>query len=416
MVKDPTAYEQNRKNLTANGYCIKCLDLTDPAHSDRYNPLWYLNTVEDIEHFAEVLLISTTPEGELEKEHYWHKMEKSLLVSITAYLCFHTEKEGRTITNLMRLLRDAAPDENEPDKPSVLDRMFASLEEKDPDSFAVRQYRHYKTLVNDPLMIGAGIRMQLSVLISCTARLQSFDSPEMETLTNSDDMALDSVDKQDTAYIVIAPDEPVTAHPLAMILFDQHMHCVGQSYNRCANADKNTLSVPLVYIARNWETYEPYIRQLIPSRQFVFSPICVQPGKDVETQAKSILGSVKRTFISDTYVATCEQPLLASLIAYIHRHDHEGPPSFAALLGIISKAIGDAEEKGLVDSWPAEPSSNFYLRKLFDVIETENPEDQGVLLYNTFEISAGCLRYRLMYILLWHLLSFIAAQPSTAHD
>mgnify|MGYP002224952214 FL=1 len=65
-----------------------------------------------------------------------------------------------------------------------VDLMFDELEQKDPNHFAVRQYKKYK--------LAAG-KTAKSILISCGARLAPFDIAELRELMSYDELELDLV-------------------------------------------------------------------------------------------------------------------------------------------------------------------------------------------------------------------------------
>ena len=63
--------------------------------------------------------------------------------------------------------------EDDEDFQNPVDLMFERLEEKDPEHFAVKQYKKYK--------LAAG-KTAKSILISCGARLAPFDIKELREL------------------------------------------------------------------------------------------------------------------------------------------------------------------------------------------------------------------------------------------
>lgn len=78
-----------------------------------------------------------------------------------------------------------------------VDVMFDELEARDPDHFAVKQYRKYK--------LAAG-KTAKSILISCGARLAPFDIAELRELMSYDEMELDTIGDRKTALFVIISD------------------------------------------------------------------------------------------------------------------------------------------------------------------------------------------------------------------
>ena len=65
-----------------------------------------------------------------------------------------------------------------------VDILFQQLEEKEPDHFAVKQYRKFK--------MAAGKTLK-SILISCGARLSPFDIQELRDLMAEDELELDTL-------------------------------------------------------------------------------------------------------------------------------------------------------------------------------------------------------------------------------
>ncbi len=72
-----------------------------------------------------------------------------------------------------------------------------SWRQKNPEHFAVRQYKKYK--------LAAG-KTAKSILISCGARLAPFDIAELRELTSYDEMELDMIGDKRTALFLIMSD------------------------------------------------------------------------------------------------------------------------------------------------------------------------------------------------------------------
>ena len=73
--------------------------------------------------------------------------------------------------------------------------MFEELEERDPNHFAVRQYKKYS--------LAAG-KTAKSILVSCGARLAPFDIAELREITMYDELELDTLGDK----IYLHPDNP----------------------------------------------------------------------------------------------------------------------------------------------------------------------------------------------------------------
>ena len=90
--------------------------------------------------------------------------------------------------------------------------MFDELAERDPDHFAVRQYKKYK--------LAAG-KTAKSILISCGARLAVFDIQELREITAYDELELDTIGDRKTALFLIMSDTDATFNFLISMIYTQ---------------------------------------------------------------------------------------------------------------------------------------------------------------------------------------------------
>ena len=95
---------------------------------------------------------------------------------------------------------------------NAVDLLFEDLEAEKPDHFAVRQYKKYK--------LSAG-KTAKSILISCGARLAPFDIGELRSLTEYDEMELDTLGDRKTALFIIISDTDSTFNFLVSIMYSQ---------------------------------------------------------------------------------------------------------------------------------------------------------------------------------------------------
>ena len=84
--------------------------------------------------------------------------------------------------------------EDDEDFQNPVDLMFEELEKKNPNHFAVRQYKKYR--------LAAG-KTAKSILVSCGARLAPFDIQELREITAYDELELDTLGDQKTALFLI---------------------------------------------------------------------------------------------------------------------------------------------------------------------------------------------------------------------
>ena len=205
------------------GYNVKCFNLDHMDRGNHYNPFNYIHNDKDIEVLVTTLISNTTPPDKKGGDPFWEKSETALLVALIAFLFHYTNKASQNFSNVMRLMRAADIDENDDSAKSKLDYMFEEVEGKDPESFAVKQYKTFK--------MGAGKTLK-GILISCAVRLQAFDLEDVAKLTDTDDIDLDSVGDEKTALFVIIPTGETTFNFLASMMYSQLFQ---RLYGYCEN-------------------------------------------------------------------------------------------------------------------------------------------------------------------------------------
>ena len=225
IITDPSGglYREYGSFLEYMGYTIKCFNLTHMEKGNHYNPFRYIHSDKDIEVLVTTLISNTTPPDRQGGDPFWEKSETALLVALIAYLWHYTAKECQNFSSVMRLMRAADVDENDSSSKSALDQIFEMVEESDPDSFAVKQYKTFK--------MGAGKTLK-SILISCAVRLQAFDLLDVALLTDTDDIDLDSIGDEKTALFIIVPTGEKTFNFLAAMMYSQLFQ---RTYDYCEN-------------------------------------------------------------------------------------------------------------------------------------------------------------------------------------
>ena len=88
-------------------------------------------------------------------------------------------------TTLLEMINASEAREDDPEFQSPVDLMFERLEERDPDHFAVRQYKKF--------LLSAG-KTRSSILISAGARMAPFDIREVRELMEDDEDFQNPVD------------------------------------------------------------------------------------------------------------------------------------------------------------------------------------------------------------------------------
>ena len=193
------------------GYRIKCFNSIDFSKSMHYNPLAYIRNEADILKFVNALISNTKGEGK-EGDPFWTKAETLLYCALIAYIIFEAPAEDRNMNTLVDLISGMEVREDDDDFMNAVDYMFAGLEKRKPDCFAVKQYRKYK------LASGKTAR---SILISCGARLAPFDIPQLREIMSYDEMELDRMGDRRTATFFVISDTDSTYNFLVALAFSQ---------------------------------------------------------------------------------------------------------------------------------------------------------------------------------------------------
>lgn len=125
-------------------YVIKVLNTINFSKSLHYNPFAYIKSEKDILKLVTVIMANTKGEGEKEQQDFWYKAEKLLYTALIAYIWYEGEEEEKNFSTLLDLLNESEVREDDDEYKNPVDLLFEDLEEKDPDHFAVRQYRKFK--------------------------------------------------------------------------------------------------------------------------------------------------------------------------------------------------------------------------------------------------------------------------------
>ena len=214
VVTDPkgTVLIECGKLLQRGGYRIKVLNTINFKKSMRYNPFAYIRSEKDILKLVNTIIANTKGDGEKSGEDFWVKSERLFYCALIGYIHYEAPEEEKNFTTLLEMINASEAREDDPEFQSPVDLMFERLEEKDPEHFAVRQYKKF--------LLSAG-KTRSSILISCGARLAPFDSKELRELMETDEMELDTLGDRKTALFVIISDTDDTFNFVVSILYTQ---------------------------------------------------------------------------------------------------------------------------------------------------------------------------------------------------
>jgi len=198
--------------LERKKYRIKCLNLINFRKSMKYNPLAYIRSEKDILKLVNALIMNTKGEGEKSSEDFWGKAERLYYSALIGYIWYEATEEEKNFITLLDLINASEAREDDETYQSPVDLLFSQLEEREPDHFAVKQYRKFK--------MAAGKTLK-SILISCGARLAPFDIKELRDLMAYDELELDTLGDQKTALFVILSDTDSTFNFVAALMYSQ---------------------------------------------------------------------------------------------------------------------------------------------------------------------------------------------------
>ena len=198
--------------LKEQGFDVRVLNLVNLEQSDGYNPFRYLRDEKDVLKLVNNLIQSTTPKGSHESDPFWTKAETALLQAIILMLFQEAPEYEQNFSMVMRVLEYAEVREEDEGHVSPLDLLFESIERRKPDSVAVRQYKVFK--------LAAG-KTAKSILVSTAVRLAPFNLPQIQALTDHDDMDLYTLGEKKVALYAVIPDNDNTFNFLVSLLYAQ---------------------------------------------------------------------------------------------------------------------------------------------------------------------------------------------------
>ena len=193
-------------------YVIRVLNTINFSKSLHYNPFAYIRSEKDILKLVTTIIANTKGEGEKSSEDFWVKAEKLLYTALIAFIWYEGDEEEKNLNTLLDLLNESETREEDETYQNPVDMMFQELEERDPQHFAVRQYKKYK--------MAAG-KTAKSILISCGARLAPFDIAELREIMSYDEMELDKIGDRKTALFLIMSDTDTTFNFVIAMLQSQ---------------------------------------------------------------------------------------------------------------------------------------------------------------------------------------------------
>ena len=213
VVTDPkgTVVIECGKLLQRNNYKIKIFNTINFKKSHHYNPFEYIHSEKDILKLVTTLIANTKGDGK-GGDDFWQKAETLLYTALIGYIHYEAPKEEQNFATLIEMVNAMEVREDDETFENPIDLAFKELESREPNHFAVRQYKKYK--------LAAG-KTAKSINISCGARLAPFDIQELREITMYDELELDKLGDAKTALFLIMSDTDSTFNFLISMVYSQ---------------------------------------------------------------------------------------------------------------------------------------------------------------------------------------------------
>ena len=226
--------------LVRCGYRVKVLNTINFSKSMHYNPFAYLRTEKDILKLVNTIIVNTKGEGAQSTEDFWVKAERLYYTALIGYIHYEAPEEEKNFITLLDMINASDTREDDEDYKNPVDLLFDRLEEREPEHFAVKQYRKYK--------LAAG-KTAKSILVTASVRLAAFIFPQYTNIMQRDEMDFGSLGERKRAIFCITPVNDGSMNYLVSMLFTQ---CFQELYLRADERYDGRLPLPVRVIQDEW--------------------------------------------------------------------------------------------------------------------------------------------------------------------
>ena len=199
------------KLMLRNGYKVKIFNSINFKKSHHYNPFAYIHSEKDILKLVTTLIANTKGDGK-SGDDFWQKAETLLYTALIGYIHYEAPEEEQNFATLIEFINAMEVREDDETFENNVDLAFKELAQREPNHFAVRQYKKYK--------LAAG-KTAKSINVSCGARLAPFDIQELREITMYDELELDTLGDRKTALFLIMSDTDSTFNFLISMIYSQ---------------------------------------------------------------------------------------------------------------------------------------------------------------------------------------------------
>ena len=129
-------------------YKIRVFNTINFQKSMHFNPFAYIHSEKDILKIVTTLIANTKGEGKA-GDDFWVKAETLLYTALIGYIYYEAPTNEQNFATLVEMLNAMEVREDDEGFKNAVDLLFDALEQKDPDHFALRQYKKYKLAAGD---------------------------------------------------------------------------------------------------------------------------------------------------------------------------------------------------------------------------------------------------------------------------
>lgn len=198
--------------LKEKSYDIKVIDLINMDKSHCYNPFVYLKDDNDVQRMVTNLFKNTTPKNSSSSDPFWDQAAMMLLMALVLYLHHEAPEDEQNFPMVMEMIRAGEVREDSEDYQSPLDMLFERLEEENPEHIAIKYYKNYRS--------GSGKTLK-SIQITLVSRLEKFNLETLASITQTDEMELNTLGEKKTAIFAVIPDNDSSFNFIVGMLYTQ---------------------------------------------------------------------------------------------------------------------------------------------------------------------------------------------------
>lgn len=204
IVVDPKSeiYANSAALLKEANYQVHLLNLLQMDHSDRWNPLDAIRSVEEATSLAVNLVANTVnPNRPRTSDPFWDNAEQAFITALVLYVKRHRPRGEQHLASVLELGTELAPE--------ALDDIFKKL---NPTDAAYRFYRSF---------LRAEEKIRSGVVAGLGSRLQLWNDPAVASLTSTSDFQIADFGFEPSALFLVIPDSKDTFAPLLALFWQQ---------------------------------------------------------------------------------------------------------------------------------------------------------------------------------------------------